>query len=86
MSQTINMDHSKQTNSNVPQLEFTLPINEVKESVEVGQRGNVTIPVEVIEVSDGMISFRKSGKATSQGGFTQATASDMREDLPKAER
>lgn len=82
-----NMDLSKKdTNPDGPQLEFTLPMAEVNERVEVGEYGSVIIPVEVTQVSEGMISFRKSGKASSQAGFTKATVEQMREKLPKAER
>lgn len=83
----INMDLKKKNpNPDGPQLEFTLPYGEISERVEVGDFGNVIIPVEVTQVQDGMISFRKRGKASSQAGFEKATVDEMREELPKAER
>jgi hypothetical protein len=85
MAQVTNMDHSKKTDSNVPQLEFTLPIDEVKESVEVGDVGVMSVPCEVTMVKDGMISFRKRGKAYAEGGFTKASVAQMRDMLPKAD-
>jgi len=82
-----NMDlNNKKPKQDGPQLEFTLPYGEVNERVEVGDYGTVMIPVEVTQVNDGMISFRKRGKASSQAGFEKATPDQMREELPKAER
>jgi len=86
MARTTNMDHYRKTASNIPQLCFTLPINEVKENVEVGELGSVIIPVRVIGIGEGMIEFEKRGKASSQGGFSSATTSELREQLPIAER
>lgn len=80
-----NMDHSKKPGSNVPQLEFSLPIDEIKESVEVGAVGEVIIPCEVTMVKDGIVSFRKKGKSRSEGAFVQATVAQLRDTLPKAD-
>jgi hypothetical protein len=85
MARVTNMDHAKKTNSNVPQLEFSLPIDEIKESVEVGDMGEVIIPCEVTSVSDGIVSFRKHGKARVDNSFTKANVAMMREMLPKAD-
>ena len=74
-----NMDLNKPSKQDGPQLEFTLPIDEIKESIEVGQIGVVMIPVEVTQVKDGMVSFRKRGKASSQSKFHESNASEMRE-------
>lgn len=83
----INMDHTKNPDSTVTQLEFSLPVDEIKEHLDVGQRGWIRIPVEVIQgESNGMISFRKAGKSASEGAFQSATASELRNDLPVAER
>lgn len=81
-----NMDLKKKSNPDGPQLEFTLPITEVMEDLKVGQRGLITIPCEVTQVSEGYISFRKAGQAKSEGKFAELTASEMRATLPEAER
>jgi hypothetical protein len=85
MSLVTNMDHSKKPEANVPQLEFSLPIDEIKESVEVGAVGEVVIPCEVTMVKDGIVSFRKKGKSRSEGAFVQATVAQLRDMLPKAD-
>jgi len=61
-------------------------MGEVNERLEVGDMGDVIIPVEVTQISEGMVSFRKRGKASSQAGFSKATVEQMREQLPKAEK
>lgn len=86
MSLSTNMDHNTTKDPNLINLRFTLPVDEVREHVEVGQLGTVTIPCKVIEVKDGMITFDKAGKVRSDGGFHSATASEMREDLNIADR
>lgn len=80
-----NMDHKAHPNSQVPELEFSLPENEVKASVAVGDAGFIRIPVEVTQRKDGMISFRKSGAAEGSD-FTDANIADLRKRLPVAER
>lgn len=80
-----NMDHKANPNSNVPQLEFSIPENEVKADLAVGDIGFIRIPVEVTQRKDGMVSFRKSGAAEGSD-FTDANIAELRKHLPKAER
>lgn len=72
-----NMDLRRPSNADGPQLEFTLPLNEIDESLEVGQRGEVTIPVEITEVGQTHVSFRKVGKASSPMSFKDESLSAM---------
>jgi hypothetical protein len=81
-----NMDMSKKGHMDGPQLEFTLPMSEIMEVLQVGDVGKVMIPVEVTQVKEGMISFRKSGKAESPYEFSRASAADIRKSMPVAER
>lgn len=80
-----NMDLKKKASPDGPQLEFTLPLNDLQIDLEVGQKGEVIIPVEVTQLADGMVSFRKTGKAKS-GEFRSASLSDMEDDIGVAER
>ena len=83
----INMDiNDKKKNKDGAQLEFRLPVNEVKENVRVGQTGAIRIPVKVIQVDDAFITFMKDGESEGVGTFAQPTAVEMREHLDVAER
>lgn len=86
MAQNTNMDLKKEASNDGPQLEFTLPMNEVKESLSVGDKGKVMIPVEVTQVQDGMISFRKIGMAESQSNFRELSLEEEKKDIGVAER
>lgn len=81
-----NMDLNKPSNSDGPQLQFTLPIEEVQEKVSVGDKGTIMIPVEVTQVQDGFVSFMKRGKASSQTNFQSLSLDEEREDIGVAER
>ena len=84
--QNTNMDLSKPSNNDGPQLQFTLPIEEVQEKVTVGDKGTIMIPVEVTQVKDGVVSFIKRGKASSQSNFQSMSLEEEREDIGVAER
>lgn len=75
-----NMDVNKNKTATVPVLEFRLPVSEVDAPLKMGQAGNIVIPVEVVEVSDGMIMFRKIGKAEADD-FHEEPLSKMRERI-----
>lgn len=81
-----NMDLSKKGSADGPQLEFTLPMSEILEVLQVGDVGKIIIPVEVTQVREGMVSFRKSGKAESPYEFSRASAADIRKTLPVADK
>lgn len=76
------MDLKKPSNPDGPQLEFSLPINEVGGVVSVGDKGKITIPVEVTQSKDGMVSFRKAGKAESTDNWKQMSLDEERQTLP----
>lgn len=80
-----NMDLKKPSNPDGPQLEFTLPISEVGEVLQVGDKGKITIPCEVTQAKDGMISFRKSGKAENTENWRQMSLDEERTTLPVKE-
>ena len=75
------MDHDKETNSNIPQLEFTLMIGDFDKILKPGEKGEVIIPVEVTDQSKEGISFRKIGKPRAAGNFLPPSVSDMEKHL-----
>ena len=79
------MDLNKESKKDGPQLEFTLPNNELLTQAEVGQIGKVIIPIKITQVGKETISFIKNGKAEPSGEFKQQTATEMRETLPIAD-
>jgi len=80
-----NMDLNKESKHDGPQLEFTLPISEVMEVLQVGDKGKITIPAEVTQIENGMISFRKAGKASTDSNWKEFSMEELRETLPKKE-
>jgi len=86
MAENTNMDLKKPSNPDGPQLEFALPMEEVAEQVSVGDKGSVIIPVEVTQVRNGMITFIKRGKASSQTNFQPMSLEEERKDIGVAER
>ena len=85
MADNTNMDLNRPSKEDGPQLEFTLPIFEVGQDLQVGQKGDVTVPVEVTQVVNGIASFRKRGTA-SGANFRQQSLQDLEDELPVAER
>lgn len=85
MADNLNMDLENQSKKDGPQLEFTLPIDDVGQDLQVGQKGEIRLPVEVTQVKEGMISFRKRGTASGTN-FRQASLQDLENELPVAER
>lgn len=86
MSEVTNMDHDKETNSNVPQLRFSLMIGDFDQILRPGDRGEVIIPVEVLEQSKHSITFMKVGKPRAAGNFLPPSVSDMEESLGEGEQ
>lgn len=80
-----NMDLNKESKKDGPQLEFTLPLNELLNQFRVGETGSVAIPVKVTQVDKETISFMKDGEAKTIGNFRSPTASEMRKHLDVAE-
>ena len=85
MSQT-NMDIKKNPTATVPVMEFSVPVSEIDMSLKVGQRGRLDIPVEIIAVNDGMVTFRKTDAVNAQGTFHDETVNEMRSRLLKDEK
>lgn len=85
MPENTNMDLKKPSNMDGPQLEFTLPNNELLLPLETGQIGKIIIPVKVTQTGKETISFMKNGPAEASGDFAQQTATQMRENLPVAD-
>lgn len=77
-----NMDLNKPSKIDGPQLEFTLPVDEVGGILNVGEKGKITIPCEVTQFKDGMVSFRKSGKAESTENWKPMSLDEERSTLP----
>lgn len=84
--QVTNMDHNKKTQSNIPQLEFTLMIGDFDKLLRPGEKGEIIIPVEVTDQSKEGISFRKIGKARSTGNFLPPSVSDMEHEIGEGEQ
>ncbi len=66
--------------------EFSVPLNEVNEQLEVGQTGELSIPVEVVGVLGELVMFRKRNKARAAGKFTAPSLKDLEDDIGMAER
>lgn len=73
----INMNSKQFPNATAPILEFVLPKHEIGQDLKVGQLGEVTIPVEVVAISEDTISFRKA-KAAKATTFKDESLDDMR--------
>ena len=74
----MNMDPQDRSNSTTVVSEFQLPVSEVDAQLKVGERGKLVLPVEVVAVTDGSITFRKVKSATIEGGFRPETLDDMK--------
>lgn len=85
MAKQTNMDTHRNPNATTPVMEFMVPISEIDMELSAGERGKLLIPVEVVAVSDGMVTFRKMDSMTAQGTFRQETANEMRDRLLKDE-
>ena len=72
------------TNMNVGQspFEFKLPLGELDGQFQPAETGNLTIPVEVVEVGKEFVTFRKRGRARTESAFRQATVADLEQTLP----
>lgn len=79
-----NMDTKKNQEATEPVLEFRLPKSEVDSPVAVGDNGHVIIPVNVLDMSDGMITFRKNGPVKCLD-FKEETIESMRERIGEVE-
>lgn len=79
-----NMDVNKNKETTVPIFEFSLPKSEVDSPVAVNDNGHVIIPVQVLEISDGTITFRKNGPVKTLD-FKEETVESMRERIGEVE-
>lgn len=83
MSDHVNMDLKNHKHQTV-NLEYSLPANELDLAGlgEVGDRVNVIIPSEITEKSQGTVSFRKCGEASTE----DYSCKDMEESLGEADQ
>lgn len=76
----------------VPQVEiqatekYGFAVEEVDAIVEIGDVVEMSVRGEVIEKRDGMVIFRKTGKAKRQGEVSELTLEEMKNKLPQARR
>jgi hypothetical protein len=81
MAQSIKLDAKMgDGDANIPDTVMILPVSEIGQDVEVGQHGVVSIPVEVIQVKDGMVSLRKA-KPASSDSWRQKSLADMESEI-----
>lgn len=66
-------------------FEFDLPVDEVQQDLEVGQRGYVRLPVEVISKHGGLIHFRKRAAKATSDSWTQQSLQDVEDDIGMAD-
>lgn len=85
MPQT-NMDVKGNPNATVPIMEFMVPMSEMAMSLKEGERGKLLVPVEVVAINDGMVTFRKMNSITAEGTFRRETANEMRTRLLQDEK
>lgn len=65
-----------------PQIEeFNMSESEVDQELQVGEIGTITIPVVVVAIEKGQVTFRKADKAHIDGGFRKETLDEMRERI-----
>ena len=84
MSEHTNLD-TQNEKSQQPNMEFTLQNHEIQNILDLGQQGDVIIPVEVIERTERSTTFRKRDKAQAVH-FRQATAKDMEDEMDEADQ
>ena len=85
MAKQTNMDVRRNPSATTPIMEFMVPVSEIDMDLKVGERGNLRIPVEIVAVSDGMVTFRKVNSITSEGTFRPETTNEMRSRLLEQE-
>ena len=81
MPKQTNMDIRKNPTATVPIMEFMVPISEMDMELKEGERGQLNVPVEVVSISDGMVTFRKMDSITAEGTFHRETTNEMRDRL-----
>lgn len=81
MPKQTNMDVRKNPTATVPVMEFMVPISELDMELKEGERGKLLVPVEVVAISDGMVTFRKMNSITAEGTFRRETTNEMRTRL-----
>ena len=73
MNLVITTDNNKDEDKSKVEFEFELPIHEISENVIEGEVGKLLLPVEVIRVYDGMVTFKKVGQASAPNQFHKKT-------------
>ena len=81
-----NMDTKANPSATTPIMEFMVPKAEIDMELAQGERGKLLIPVEVVAISDGMVTFRKMDNLTAQGTFRRETTNEMRDRLIKDQK
>lgn len=75
---------SKQTQmkgKDTPEMEFLLSESEVDAPLKVGDVGSISIPVVIVAINDGMVTFRKTDNISIEGGFRKETLDEMRQRI-----
>lgn len=81
MAKQTNMDTKANPTATTPIMEFMVPVSELDMELKEGERGKLLVPVEVVAVSDGMVTFRKMSSITAEGTFRKETLNEMRTRL-----
>lgn len=66
---------------NVQDSEFTLSRAEVDAPLDVGDFGSLLVPVEVISIHNGLVTFRKHGPAKASEPFKPESLDQMRDRM-----
>lgn len=83
MSEHSNLDINEEK-SQQPNLQFTLQNHEIENMLDVGQKGDVILPCEVIERTDRTTTFQKRGKAGAVH-FRATTAQDVDDEIEETD-
>lgn len=86
MAKQTNMDTKANPTATTPIMEFMVPVSELDMELKTGERGKLLIPVEVVALSDGMVTFRKMNSITAEGTFRKETTNEMRTRLLDADK
>jgi len=76
-----NMDNINNKEATEPVFEFSLPKNELDASLDVGDCGEVSIPVEVVSIGKDSVTLRKYGKARTTEDFKEMSSNQLRDKI-----
>lgn len=75
-----NLDLMNNKDKTVPVLEMRIPISELDIELDVGDTGTLLIPVQVVDISDKMATFRKVGKIAAEN-FAKESLDELRKKI-----